>query len=156
MSVSAQYENKTGEKHLECSIIDIIENNYTLSCIGIKNTNFSLKNAISVIEDEILIIKFDENENSTILYYSDETKSKYSVRFFNNKVGNIGAGGIIAIILACLAVVAAVIISFKCLRKENKVGSTQEYNNEFKNINNLLLFTIMRLVKRTPIIYQLW
>ena len=126
MSVSAEYENKTEEKQLECSIIDIIENNYTLSCIGLKNTNFSLKNAMSVIEDEILIIKFGENENSTILYYSDTAKPKYAIRFFSNKSGNIGAGGIIAIILACFAAVAALIIAFKCLRKEGKHEQIQE------------------------------
>jgi len=61
LSVSAEYENKTEEKLLKCKIIDIIENNYTLSCIGSKNTNISLENAMSVIEDEILMIHFDEN-----------------------------------------------------------------------------------------------
>ena len=126
MSVSAEYENKTEEKQLECSIIDIIENNYTLSCIGLKNTNFSLKNAMSVIEDEILIIKFGENENSTIWYYSDTAKPKYGIRFFSNKNGSIGVGGIIAIILSCLAVVATLIITFKCLKKEGKKEQIQE------------------------------
>ena len=120
LSVSVEYENKTEEKQLECSVIDIIENNYTLSCVGIKNTNFSLKNAMSVIEDEILIIKFGENENSTILYYSDETENRYSIKFFNNKSGGIGAGGIIAIILACLAAVAAFIAVYCCMKKESK------------------------------------
>ena len=126
MSVSAEYENKTEEKQLECSIIDIIENNYTLSCIGLKNTNFSLKNAMSVIKDEILIIKFGESENSTILYYSDTAKPKYGIRLFSNKNGSIGVGGIIAIILACLTVVAALIITLKCLKKEGNHVQNQE------------------------------
>ena len=91
-----------------------------------KNTNFSLKNAMSVIEDEILIIKFDENENSTILYYSDTAKPKYAIRFFSNKSGNIGAGGIIAIILACFATVAALIFTYKCFKRKNEVVQTQE------------------------------
>ena len=126
LSVSAEYENKTEEKQIECSIIDIIENNYTLSCIGMKNTNFSLKNAMSVIEDEILMIKFGENENTTILYYADETKTKYSIVFFNNKNRSIGAGGIIAIILACLAAVAALIITFKCFKIKEEPTKIQE------------------------------
>ena len=71
LSVFVEYNNKTEEKHIEWSIIDIIENNYTLSCIRLKNANFSLKNAMSVIEAEILIIKFGEKENSTVLYYPD-------------------------------------------------------------------------------------
>ena len=122
LSVSVEYENKTEEKQLECSVIDIIENNYTLSCVGIKNTNFSLKNAMSVIEDEILIIKFGEGENTTILYYTDtdETKTRYSLKFFNSKSGGIGAGGIVAIILACLAAIAALIAANYCMKKESK------------------------------------
>ena len=126
LSVSAQYGNSTEEKQLDCSIIDIIENNYTLNCIGIKNTNLSLKNAMSIIGNETLIIRFGANENSTILYYTDETKNGYSVRFFNNKGGSIGAGGVVAIVLACLAAVAALIISFMCFRKASQLESTQE------------------------------
>ena len=118
LSVSAEYENKTEEKLLECKIIDIIENNYTLSCIGIKNTNISLKNSMSVIEDEILMIYFDENENSTILYYSGENKNINTKLFIQNKNGKIGAGGIVAIILPCIAVMAALIIVYFYCKKE--------------------------------------
>ena len=122
LSVSVEYNNSTKEEQIECSIIDIIEDNYTLSCIGIKDTNFSLKNSMSVIEDEILIIKFREGENTTILYYTDtdETKTRYSLRFFNSKSGGIGAGGIVAIILACLAAIAALIAAYYCMKKESK------------------------------------
>jgi hypothetical protein len=122
LSVSVEYNNSTKEEQIECSIIDIIEDNYTLSCIGIKDTNFSLKNSMSVIEDEILIIKFGEGENTTILYYidTDETKTRYSLKFFNSKSGGIGAGGIVAIILACLAAIAALIAAYYCMKKESK------------------------------------
>ena len=123
LSVSVEYENKTEEKQLECNIIDITENNYTLSCIGIKNTYFSLENAMSVIEDEILIIHFDENDNNTILYFSDENKNTYSRRFILSKSGNIGAGGIVAIILACVAAITALILTYFYFKKENKGNS---------------------------------
>ena len=126
LSVFVEYNNKTEEKHIEWSIIDIIENNYTLSCIRLKNANFSLKNAMSVIEAEILIIKFGEKENSTVLYYPDENKNKYSIRFFSNKNGSIGVRGIMAIILACLATIAALILSFRCLKRE---GSWAQLRN---------------------------
>ena len=119
LSVSAEIENKIEEKILECNIIDIIENNYTLSCIGIINTNISLKNAISVIEDEILLIHFDEN--TTILYYPDENNNIYTRTFIHNKSNKIGAGGIVAIILACIAVIAALLlILIFCRKKEKK------------------------------------
>ena len=80
LSVPVKYENKTEEKVLQCNIIDIIGNNYTLSCFGIKYTNFSLANAMSVIDDEVLIIRFDENANSTIIDYSDENTTTYNSR----------------------------------------------------------------------------
>jgi hypothetical protein len=120
LSVPVKYENKTEEKVLQCNIIDIIGNNYTLNCIGIKNTNISLQNAMSVVEKETLIIRFGENENSEILYYTNETKNRYSIRFFNNKGGSLGAGAIVAIILSCLVAVAAVIISYYFIKKGNK------------------------------------
>jgi len=127
LSVSAEYENKTEEKLLKCKIIDIIENNYTLSCIGSKNTNISLENAMSVIEDEILMIHFDENENSTILYYSGENKNINAGLFIQKKNGKIGTGGIVAIILSCIAVMAALIIVYFYCKKENKeVDMTME------------------------------
>jgi hypothetical protein len=101
-----------------------------------QNTNLSLKNAISVIEDEILIIKFGENESSSIIYYlysdeneksstiyysdSGENENNYSIRSTNKKTGNLGAGPIIGIILACLVAVAAVIIFIIYFKKRNK------------------------------------
>ena len=109
MALNLNYENKTEEKLLKCKIIDIIENNYTLSCIGSKNTNISLENAMSVIEDEILMIHFDENENSTILYYSGENKNINAGLFTQKKNGKIGTGGIVAIILSCIAVISSII-----------------------------------------------
>ena len=119
LSVSAEIENKIEEKILECNIIDIIENNYTLSCIGIINTNISLKNAISVVEDEILLIHFDES--TTILYYPDENNNIYNRTFIHNKSNKIGAGGIVTIILACIAVIAALLlILIFCRKKEKK------------------------------------
>ena len=75
---------------------------------------------MSVIEDEILVIHFDKNDNSSILYYSDEDKNIYARGFIHNKSGKIGAGGIVAIILACIAALAALIITHFCFKKENK------------------------------------
>jgi hypothetical protein len=134
LSVFAEYEDKKEEKQIECSIIDIIENNYILNCIGMKNTNINLKNAISVIENEILLIDFGENENTLIIYSPDENentqtiyssdenenKTNYSMKSINKKSGKIGVGAIIAIVLACLVAVAAVIIFIIYFKKRDK------------------------------------
>ena len=147
--VFTEYDNKKDRKEIECSIIDIIENNYTLSCIGMKNTNFSLKNAISIIEDEILIINLDKNENSTILFISNENENQkenedekenesennYPIRSINNKSGNIGAGRIIGIIIACLAALAVVIISIICIKKRNKQNDSVKQESTIVNLH---------------------
>ena len=135
LSVSVEYENKAEEKQLECNIIDITGNNYTLSRIGIKNTNFSLLNAMSVIDDEILIIHFDENENNTILYYSDENKNLFTRGFRNSKSGKIGAGGIVAIIFACAAIIAALILTYLCCKKD-KAGEIENKESTILNLKN--------------------
>ena len=99
-----------------------------------KNTNINLKNAISVIENEILLIDFGENENTLIIYSPDENentqtiyssdenenKNNYSMKSINKKSGKIGVGPIIAIILPCLVAVAAVIIFIIYFKKRNK------------------------------------
>ena len=120
LSVPVKYENKTEEKVLQCNIIDITGNNYTLSCFGIKDTNFSLTNAMSVIGDEVLIIRFDENANSTIIDYSDENTTTYNRWFNRSKSSGLGTGSIVAIILACVAAVAALTLAIFCIRKGDK------------------------------------
>ena len=117
LSVSAEYEGKNEVKQIECSIIDIIGNKYILNCTGMKNTKISLNNSFSFIEKEALFIQIDPNENGTILYNSDDNKNNFSVRSINKKSGNIGVGAIIAIILACLAAVAVIIISYIYFKK---------------------------------------
>ena len=81
---------------------------------------------MSVINDEMLIINFDENENSTILYYSDENNNIYTRGFIHKGSSKIGAGGIVAIILACIAVMAALIITYFCCKKVNKIVKADE------------------------------
>ena len=135
LSVPVEYGNKTEEKVLQCNIVDITGNNYTLSCLGIKNTNFSLANAMSVIDDEVLIIRFDENANSTIINYNDENKNTYIRRFIHNKGGKLGAGGIVAIILASVAVVAALALTYFCFKKGDK-GMQETTTSTVLNLRN--------------------
>ena len=75
---------------------------------------------MSVIGDEVLIIRFDENANSTIIDYSDENTTTYN-RWFNcSKSSGLGTGSIVAIILACVAAVAALTLTIFCIKKGDK------------------------------------
>ena len=139
MYVSAVYDNKKERKELECNIINIIENNYILSCIGMKNTYFSLNNSISVIEDEILLIHLGPNENGIISLNSneneEENENNYPIRSISNKSGNIVTGPIIGIILACLAAVAVVIIAIICIKKRNKRNDSVPQESTMANLH---------------------
>ena len=90
---------------------------------------------MSVIGDEILIIHFDENENNTILYYSDENNNMFTRGFRNSKSGKIGAGGIFAIILACAAIIAALILTYLCCKKD-KEGKTETMESTILGLKN--------------------
>ena len=110
-------ENEVNQAELNCSIVDIIDNNYTINCKGEKtNANYELQNAISYIDDEILLINFDEGAKSNISFESTNIYRRYG---FSNKSGSLNAGGIIAIILAIIVAIIALIAAFIFLRKDN-------------------------------------
>ncbi len=110
-------ENEVNQAELNCSIVDIIDNNYTLNCKReTANTNYELQNAISYIDDEILLINFDEGAKSNISFESTNIYRRYSI---SNKSGSLNAGGIIAIILAIIVAIIALIAAFIFLRKDN-------------------------------------
>ena len=90
---------------------------------------------MSVIDDEVLIIRFDENANSTIINYNDENKNTYIRRFIHNKGGKLGAGGIVAIILASVAVVAALALTYFCFKKGDK-GMQETTTSTVLNLRN--------------------
>ena len=83
----------------------------------------------------ILIIRFDENENNTIFYHSEENKNIYTRGFRLSKSGKIGAGGIFAIIFACAAIIAALILTYLCCKKD-KAGEIENKESTILNLKN--------------------
>ena len=114
---------KTGkeifQREINCSIIDLINNNYTLKCKGNNNEYYNLQNALSINNDEILIIIFDDGDNSTISF---EAEKEYRVNL-SNKKRNLSAGVIVAIILVILFAIASIIdiAIYICFRKEKNI-----------------------------------
>ena len=129
LMVFTNIQNEKTEVLLNCSIIDVIDNNYTLNCEREKkDTNYDLQNAISFIGDELMILVFDEGVTSKITF---ENEIKYYRFGYSKKTGNLGAGSIIAIILVIIAVIAAVIITYKLLKK-NKIRPLVDQSSEMK------------------------
>ena len=91
LSLIALIESKKGNEEkteLNCKIIDVIINNYIIQCEANEYGNYSLFNAISIIENDILFINFDNIENS-----------KISIPKLNSNVGGLDAVSVIAIII---------------------------------------------------------
>ena len=55
--------------------------------------------------------------------------------FRNSKSGKIGAGGIFAIILACAAIIAALILTYLCCKKD-KEGKTETMESTILGLKN--------------------
>ena len=131
LTAMTEVENGNNETELNCSIVEIINNNYTLQCEGENNVTYNMNNAMSIIEKEILIILFDNNTNNKIVFeLNDKTNTKSNSRlyFFSTK-SNFNAGILVAIILSLVLVSVALVFAYIYLGKRNpkeERGTTSE------------------------------
>ena len=125
-------------KEINCITTDIINNKYTLDCQINDENIYNLQSAVSIIEDGILIINFDNimNENQKGLVFYPEPDNGNQILFNNSKKSKgIGAGAIVAIILAILVALASVIIiTIFSVRKNHQ--KDLENQSEIKIMNN--------------------
>ena len=127
------------EKEINCTVIDVIDNNYTLTCRVKENIEHDLQSSISFIDEGIILINFDKviqgNEtNETIFYPQIETKgSRY---YHYNKSRGLNVGSILAIIFALLAAILATGTIIVCFRKKsNHVENNQSTIYSLKSNN---------------------
>ena len=93
--------------------------NYTLNCTGEKNILYDLQSAVSTINDDLLLVNFDENITSEVMFGSDWKR-------YNRNDSNSINGGIIALIVIIVLIALATIIIFVLLR--NKIFRKTENN----------------------------
>ena len=67
--INVEKEEATLEE-VNCTFININDPNYTLNCLARINILYNLQSAISFLENDILVINFDENITSEIIFYS--------------------------------------------------------------------------------------
>ena len=67
--INVEKEEATLEE-VNCTFININDPNYTLNCLARKNILYNLQSAISFLENDILVINFDENITSEIIFDS--------------------------------------------------------------------------------------
>ena len=125
LTSKAEINKEECNAELNCSIINIIDNNYTLNCQGDKDITYNFQYSLAIIDDEMLLLKFDENENATFSIDMGNSKTSTTFLYKNSKTKNIILI-VIIIIVAIIAVLTAIIVTAICLRKlkqENNMNS---------------------------------
>ena len=96
-----------------CTIIDINGSNYTLNCQGKRNILYNLQNAVSFINNDLLVINFEQNATSEIIFTSN------SIIYKRKDSKSLSAGAIVAIVLVPIIVLVS-LIGFILFTKRNK------------------------------------
>ena len=140
LNTMIEYKNGNNETELNCSIVKIINNNYTLKCEGENNVTYNLNNAISIIEKEILIISFDNDTNNKIVFELNDntnTKSNFKLSILRRK-RSLNAVAMIIIILSVVFVLASLVFAFIYLRKRNPKKEKDGNSDMMTTINKLI------------------
>ena len=94
-------------------IIDINGSNYTLNCQGKRNILYNLQNAVSFINNDLLVVNFEQNATSEIIFTSN------SIIYKRKDSKSLSAGAIVAIVLVPIIVLVS-LIGFILFTKRNK------------------------------------
>ena len=117
LQINTESSGTTIEKNISCTITNTQGKNYTLNCQSDESIDADdLQSASSIIGNDVLLVNFDaynEEEPSS----ESESDKVFNRRFINKSSNGLNAGGIVAIVLASIAALAALIGVFFCLRK---------------------------------------
>ena len=119
-------------ENVNCNIVSIENNNYTLNCQGKKNVHYNLQSAIYNNGSEMLIVNFDENENSKVMLNSTSSNRRTTFRKSKKNKASIVA----PIVIIPVAVIAITIITAIMLKKKpEKLNSERTSESTYNNIN---------------------
>ena len=109
-------KNEQTKDEIYCNLADNDITKYTLNCNINNNTvNYNLKNSMSVMDNGILMINFEDD--NCIINKSDINKSVR--RYYSKSRSGINSGAIVAIILCSIVAFAAVITIIYYSKKNN-------------------------------------
>ena len=139
--VSIESENEDLLSEINCTIIDIINNNYKFNCQRKKGEKFDLDNSLFMTNDDVILINFDNNNNSsntTTINYdeSEDSETTYNRIYFSKNKGGLSAGAIVAIALALIFAIAGFIVAMIYLRKGKPKGKN-ELSSSVVNIKEI-------------------
>ena len=110
LKINTKNEEDIIETDINCTIVNTNVSNYTLNCLGEKKVLYDLQSAVSVIENDLLLVNFDENSTSEIYFSSNSYK-------FKKKDTNGMSAGIIITIVLILLIALVTAITLIILRK---------------------------------------
>ena len=116
LNLSAMQLPSKNETELKCTIIKVIDSNYTLNCKLKPNIKYEFDNSILYDNDKLLLINFEKGAESQIT--SDETETKIR-RFFPKSSGKLSSG-LIALIIVVPIVLVAITIGLILFLTRNK------------------------------------
>ena len=126
--------NKT-QVNVSCSFADVKEvsenSYYTVSCMSDDDLEGQLQTAIAFIDDDILVIYFDNSTESEIDINTNEEEKAYNYRYYKNKETKVGK--IVLAIVLPLAFVLALVITFVLIKRRTII--TKPKNVEDDSIN---------------------
>ena len=114
LMINLDSENDS-QNEINCTFTDIKAKNYSLNCKITQNMKGDFQNAISFIDDNILILNFDSLNESKI----DNIGNQRGVRYnFNKKNKGISGGAIVAIVLASIVCIGSLIAALMIFGKK--------------------------------------
>ena len=112
------------EINVSCTINNVSGKNYTLNCSPDENINSDdLQSAYSNINNDILLVNIDKDNSTNTPEETDTAKNGYN---YKNSQG-LGAGGIVAIVLASVAAIGILAALVALLSKSKAPAIQQNY-----------------------------
>lgn len=114
------------EINVSCTINNVSGKNYTLNCSPDENINSDdLQSAYSNINNDILLVNINKDNSTNTPEETDTAKNGFRYNYKNSQ--GLGAGGIVAIVLASVAAIGILAALVALLSKSKAPAIQQNY-----------------------------
>ena len=120
------------EINVSCTINNVSGKNYTLNCSPDENINSDdLQSAYSNINNDILLVNIDKDNSTNTPEETDTAKNGFRYNYKNSQ--GLGAGGIVAIVLASVAAIG-ILAALVALLSKSKARAIQQNYPQTSNL----------------------
>ena len=108
---------------VDCTVMNILGNNYSLDCKANETISYDLQSSISYVDEgDILLVNFATNESIINLDQDLETKNTNKKFYFGKKSGSIKPGVIAAIVIIFIIILGVIIAIIYYNKKKGKLS----------------------------------